>query len=328
MVVVTGAAGHVGANLVRSLLSSGRRVRVLVYQDRRALEGLDVEFVNGDVRDLESLRRAFEKAEVVYHAAAHISLLANQWPIMESINVIGTRNVVDACLDCGVNRLIHFSSIHALNQEPFDVPVDESRSFVSSQRSSPYNRSKAEAEKEVLKGIKRGLDSIILNPTGVIGPFDFKPSHCGEALLTMSRGKLPVLVKGGFDWVDVRDVVKGALTAEQQAPTGFKYILSGNWVSVCDVAATVEQVTGVQAPQFVSPSWLARMGAPFVTTFAQWKGKRPLYTRFSLKSLHDNRQISHAKATRELNYHPRPFRETIVDTLRWFARNGYLSHIS
>jgi len=325
-VVVTGAAGHAGANLVRALLAQGRPTRALVHVDRQAVDGLDVEVIEGDICNLESLVDAFEGAEVVYHLAAHISILKDDWPLLESVNVIGSRNVVEACLRCGVRRLVHFSSIHTITQALTSIPVDESNPLVESQPYPPYDRSKAVAEKEVRKGIEKGLDAIIISPTAIIGPHDYKPSHFGEALLRLANGKLPALVTGGFDWVDVRDVIQGAMRAEERAPTGAKYILSGHWVSLRDAAVLVEQITGVPAPSFVCPMWLARIGAPIITALDRQAGKRPLYTSVSLQSLRGNWNISHQKATRELDYHPRPFRETVIDTLRWFEEAGRLAH--
>jgi dihydroflavonol-4-reductase len=322
--LVTGANGHVGANLIRALLARGRTVRALVHTNRQAIENLNVEIVRGNICDLSSLCEAFNGAKVVYHLAAHISLSMDEWPLCESINVIGTRNVVEACLNCGVRRLVHFSSIHAFEQEPLDVKLDESRCFVKSQNSPPYDRSKAAGEKEVRKGIEKGLDAIIVNPTAIIGPNDYEPSYLGEALLNIARGKLPALVNGGFDWVDVRDVVEGAIRAEEQAPIGAKYLLSGHWASVHKLASLVEEITGVPAPRLVLPMWLAHIGAPFIVAFSQLSRKRPLYTNASIRALCSNRSVSHEKAARELGYHPRPLRETLVDTLRWFEENGYL----
>ena len=269
--------------------------------------------------------RAFAGAEVVYHLAAHISIFRDEWPLLESVNVIGTRNVVEACLRCGVRRLVHFSSIHAVTGASVDIPVDESNPLVESRRYPPYDRSKAAAEKEVYKGIEKGLDAIIISPTAIIGPYDYRPSHFGEALLRLANGRLPALVSGGFDWVDVRDVIEGAMRAEERAPTGAKYLLSGHWVSLRDLARLVEQITGVPAPGFVCPMWLARIGAPFISAFDRLAGRRPLYTSASLQALRDNRNISHQKATRELDYHPRPFRETLIDTLSWFEETGQLA---
>jgi dihydroflavonol-4-reductase len=325
MIVVTGAAGHVGANLVPTLLAQGHPVRVLAHKDRRAFQGLGVEVVPGDIRDLDSLLEAFKDAEVVYHLAAYITLSRDEWPLLEAVNVAGTRNVVEACLRCGVGRLVHFSTIHTIAQPTADVSVDESNSLVESRRYPPYDRSKAAAEREVRRGIERGLGAVIVSPTGIIGPNDYKPSHFGEALLRLANGRLPSLVSGGFDWVDVRDVVQGAMRAEERAPSGAKYILSGHWVSMTEVAKLVEQLTGVAAPGFVCPMWLARVGAPFVSSFDRLSGRRPLYTSVSLQALRDNRKISHQRATDELGYQPRPFRETLIDTLRWFEENGQLA---
>jgi len=324
-VVITGATGHIGANLVRSLIEKGRPTRCLVHVNHGPIEGLDTEIVQGDVCDLESLCRAFEGAEVVYHLAACISLSMDDWPLMEAVNIDGTRNVVEACLRTKVRRLIHFSSIHAFVQEPLSAPLDESRELAESQKYPPYDRSKAVGEKEVRRGIERGLDAIIINPTGIIGPHDYEPSYFGEALLSIAQHKLPALVTGGFDWVDVRDVVAGAMRAEEVAPAGARYLLSGHWVTARDIAAMVAEITGTSAPGLVFPLWMARLGVPIVKAVSRLNGRSPLYTSVSLRALRSNRHISHEKATRELGYQPRPFRETLVDTLRWFEENGQLT---
>ena len=325
IVVVTGAAGHVGGTLVRALLQQGRLVRALVHRDQQALEGLDVEAVQGDVRELDSLERAFAGADIVYHAAGHISLLRSEWSHLEAVNVLGTRNVVEACLRSRARRLVHFSSIHAVVQQPYEVPVDEARPLVNSRGCAPYDRSKAAGEREVRKGIARGLDAVILSPTAILGPYDFRPSHLGQVLLALAHGRLPALVAGGFDWVDVRDVAEGALRAEQRAPGGAKYLLSGHWASVQQLAALVQEITGAGAPRLVFPLQLAFVGAPFATAWNQLTGQRPMFTSYSLQVLRGNRCVSHALATRDLGYHPRPLHDTLVDTYTWFAQGGRLS---
>jgi len=187
-VVVTGASGHVGANLVRALLDEGRPVRALVHANRQALAGLDIEMVEGDIANPESLLKAFDGAEVVYHLAATISLLMDSWPLLERVNVTGTRNVVEACLRSGIRRLVHFSSIHALRQEPLETTVDELRPLVDSPRCPPYDRSKAAGEIEIHRGLERGLDAVIINPTAIIAPYDYRPSRFGQILLDLARG--------------------------------------------------------------------------------------------------------------------------------------------
>lgn len=323
-IVVTGAAGHLGGNLVRALLGRERPVRALVHRDRRALEGLGVETVRGDVRDPASLRRAFEGAEVVYHAAAAISLLSSEWPLLEAINVTGTRNVIEACRRCNVRRLVHFSSIHALVQEPLDVPVDEARPLVTSLDAPPYDRSKAAGESEVRQAIAQGLDAVVIYPTGMVGPCDFRPSYFGRVLLALGRGRLPVLVSGGFDWVDTRDVAAGAIRAAERAPSGARYLLSGHWVSIRELSGMAAEITGAWAPRLTCPMWLAELGAPWVETLALAVGAQPLYTPVSLRALCGNPRISHERATRDLDYRPRPLVETLADTFRWFWETGRL----
>jgi dihydroflavonol-4-reductase len=325
VVVVTGASGHIGANLVRALLKEKRQVRVLVHNDRKGIEGLDVEEVQGDIKDPYTLYRAFAGADVVYHLAALTSWSSTDWTKLESVNVIGTRNVVEACLQCNVRRLIHFSSIGALTQEPLDTPIDESRPLADTEDCPPYNRSKAAGEREVRQGIELGLDSVILNPTGVIGPYDCRQSYFGELLLALARGRLPALIDSGFDWVDARDIASGAIRAETEAPTGAKYIISGNWASIRDLAHIIEDIAGTQAPRFTLPTWVGRTGAPVVTALNQISRNRinlnniPIGIPFQI-----NNNINRSRATRELGYQPRLFRNTLIDTFRWFQKAGML----
>ena len=321
-VVVTGSAGLVGANLIRALLGQGQRVRALVHHNRQALEGLDVEEVMGDVRDPDSLRRAFAGAEVVYHAAAYISISMDDWTRLEAVNVSGTRNVVAACLQSGVRRLVHFSSIEALEPTPAGTVVDESRPLVSSRHYPPYARSKAAGEIEVRQGQARGLDAIVLYPTAIVGPNDYRLGFASTGLLALCNGGLPALVAGGFDWVDVRDVVAGAMQAAGRAPAGERYILSGHWASLREIATLATDIAGVRPPRLVAPMWLARLGAPFITTWSRLTGRPPLYTSAALTPLRKYRLISHDHASRDLEYRPRPLHDTILDTWQWFAANG------
>ena len=317
-VVVTGASGHVGANLVRALLASGRNVRALVHRDRRALEGLDIEMVPGDVTDIDSLRCAFLGADNVYHTAAHISITTREWQRLEAVNIFGTANVVEACLRCGVHRLVHFSSIEALVSEPNHTPVDESRPLVDSPRCPPYARSKAAGERLVRQGLARGLDAITLYPTAMLGPHDYRMGFPNSGLLALCRGEWPALIDGGFDWVDVRDVARGALRAAEVAQAGGRYILSGHWASLRDLAELAEETTGTRVPSLIAPMWLARLGAPIVAALSRFSGRRPLYTSAALYALGGNPRITHRLAAQDLGYLPRSLKEIVNDTLEWF----------
>jgi dihydroflavonol-4-reductase len=323
--LVTGAAGHIGINLVLALLARGREVRILLHSSPWPLENSGLEVVKGDIRDKDSLLKALQGVDCVYHLAGQISIASEKWSALEAINVAGARNIVDACLEAGVRRLVHFSSVHALQQKPFDCPVDENRDLAEGPHYPCYDRSKAAGEKEVRRGIEKGLNAVIVSPTAVIGPYDFQPSHLGLALLAMAEGKIPALVAGGFDWVDVRDVAEGAMLAETKGMPGARYLLSGQWSSVVKLARLVSEFTGTPAPGLVCPLWLARGCAPWAETTARLTGRRPLFTRDSMRALYSNRHISHEKASLELGYSPRSLRETVGDTLKWFAVGGRLS---
>ncbi len=323
-VVVTGASGHIGINLVRALVAEKRSVRAVAHHNHQVLEGLGVEIVRADVTDAASLARAFAGADVVYHLAGVISLLRNEWPLVEKINVGGTRNVIEACRQIGVKRLVYFSSIHAINPEPLGTPVDENHPLIQGRRYPPYDLSKAEAQRAVRKAVADGLDAVIVNPTGVLGPYDYQPSFFGTALLMMANGQMPSLVNGGFDWVDVRDVAQGAILAEQKAPAGAEYLLSGHWVSMQGIGDIMKEISDASIPGFVCPMPVARCAAPFATVYSRMFNKRPIFTSVSLNALRSNHNVSHEKAARELGYLPRPFKETLTDTMKWFASNGNL----
>jgi dihydroflavonol-4-reductase len=231
--------------------------------------------------------------------------------------------VVTACLQCGVRRMVHFSSIHALQQKPLDQPLDESRPRVG-EDAYAYDRSKARAEAEALAGNDQGLEVVVVNPTGVIGPGDFKPSAMGQVFLDLQHRRLHGLVHGGFNWVDVRDVVAGAIRAAEAGRPGETYILGGHWLSIRDLARLAEEVSGVQAPIFTAPMWLARLAAPPALLAARLTNTRPLFTPEALGALRGNRRVECGKAANELGHQPRPVRETVEDIYGWFASNGML----
>lgn len=323
LAVVTGASGHVGANLVRVLLERGWAVRAVVRQDRRAVEGLPVEMVAGDVLDPASLERAFHEAEVVFHLAARISILGPEGGQVEGINVGGARHVARACLSCGVRRLVHFSSIHAFSAEPRGEIIDERRRLAGAEAPA-YDRTKAAGEREVLAAAGEGLAVVVVIPTAVVGPWDFKPSAMGQVILDLCRGRRRVLVRGGFNWVDVRDVADGAIAAAERGRSGERYLLGGTWLELSELAAWVAAASGIPGAGWAAPMWLARLGAPVAEAWSRWCGRRPLFTRESLRALRNHRFVSHEKARGELGYQPRPLAVTLRDTVAWFRRWGRL----
>ena len=321
---VTGGSGHIGANLCRQLVSEGHSVRVLMNRSRLSLEGIDLEKIPGNLLDKKSLQILVDGSDIVIHLAATISIRGMNHRDLLAINIDGTKNLLEAIRENPVKRFIHFSSIHALVQEPFNEVLDESRPLATDDPIL-YNRSKAVSESIVMEAIKNGLDGLIMNPTSVIGPNDFRPSLMGRALIQICRNKLPGLVSGGYDWIDVRDIVSATISAIEKGRTGERYLLSGMWLSLPDLVKIMSGYHEIKNNWIIMPYWLAELGVPFLKTYAWLRRVEPLYTTESLAIIkHSHRMISSDKARNELGFEPRPPEDTIRDTLEWFKNNGYL----
>jgi dihydroflavonol-4-reductase len=321
-IALTGASGHIGANLCRKLLDNNHDLRVLTNKYTASLEGLDLGFVKGDIFNMTSLKKLADGAEVLIHLAASISINGDQHVF--DTNVVGTKNVLDVVRSCKVKRLLHFSSIHALVHQPLDQILDEERPLAVSDHII-YNQSKALAEELVLHAVESGLDAVIINPTSVMGPNDFKPSLIGQAIIQLCKGKIPALIPGGYNWVDVRDVVAGTISAMEKGRTGQSYLLSGHFKTLAELYEQIILILGMGKNLPVIPFWLAEIGVPFLKAWAMVCRNKPLYTKESveiLKNAHTN--ISSEKARLEFGYVSRPFEDTLRDTIEWFKENKYL----
>jgi dihydroflavonol-4-reductase len=321
---VTGASGHLGANLVRALLKQGRTVRVLARSDRRSIQGLDVQIVEGDISDPRALHALAKGTETLFHLAGRISIVGAEGGLVESTNVGGVRNVIRACREAGVRRLVHCSSIHAFDTNPNDQLIDETRALALGPGHAAYDRSKAEGQRAVLDAVREGLDAVVINPGAVVGPFDFKVSRMGAVLLDICHGRLPMLIDGGYNWVDARDVAEGAVRAESRGRAGECYLLTGHWVHLCELSRMISRITGRKTVQAAAPLWLASAVSWISLGWGRLRGTAPKFTPAAIEAIRSHRSISHEKAARELGYAPRPFEETVRDTLEWFRRAGLL----
>jgi dihydroflavonol-4-reductase len=281
--------------------------------------------VKGDLLDKESLRPFIAGAEIVFHLAARISITGDGDGIVRAINTEGTRNMIDLSREMGIRRFIHFSSIHAFRQYPANEILDETRPLVGPEAFA-YDRSKAEGERLVMQAASEGFDAFVLSPTAIVGPMDYEPSLMGSAFLQLYRHQIPALVPGGYNWVDVRDIVVAAIESIQRGKRGEKYLLAGNWRSLPEVAKLIEKHTGRKIVSTVMPFWLAWIGLPFITLYSRISGRIPLYTSESLKIIiHGSKRISHEKAGAALGFVPRSMDETVHDVMQWFDENGYLN---
>lgn len=323
MILVTGATGHIGNVLVRELASQGKQVRTLVLpgEDCRALTGLEVERVEGDVLNPVSLSRAMQGVENVYHLAGLISILGGKNGMVHQVNVQGTHNMLEAALRAGVRRFVYTSSIHAITRVPHGLTIDESIAYDPATAISAYDRSKAEASLAVLQAVRQGLDAVIVCPTGVIGPYDYRRSEMGQLIFDSMRRQLQFWVEGAYDFVDVRDVARGEVLACEKGLAGQSYILSGERITVLRLLQLVKEITGAHSVHIRIPLSIARFSTLFTPVFYRLSKIRPRLTPYALETLCSNSNISHAKARRELGYSPRSLRESLADTVRWFQEN-------
>jgi dihydroflavonol-4-reductase len=325
-ILVTGAGGHIGNVLVRELLDQGQSVRGLLLpsEDPTPLKGLPAEILEGDVLDIESLRWALRGVEVMYHLAGVVSILPGQWDLLERVNIEGTRNALRACREARVRRFVYTSSIHAIAPPPPGQTIDERLPFEPARTWGDYDRSKAMASLEVRRAAAEGLDAVIVCPTGVIGPYDFRRSEMGQFLLDCASRRPKMYIEGAYDFVDVRDVARGHILACERGRRGEHYILSGGRITVPEILETVERTFQIHAPHLRIPLWLARWAAIFTPLYYRLTGAKPKLTPYSIHTVTSNCQISSLKAQRELGYRARPLSQSIQDTLRWFRDQGAL----
>jgi dihydroflavonol-4-reductase len=315
MQLVTGATGHIGNVLVRQLLERGQRVRALVRPDKIpvALQDLDVELLPGDVLDPDSLVRALEGVEVVYHLAARISLASGPDPETERVNLSGTRNLIAAARSVGIKRFIYASTIYAMRL-PEDSLVDESLPFDPEHARGAYDRSKAAASLAVQEATEDGLDAVLVCPTAVTGPYDFKRSEAGRGILYNLPPGVKFTVDGAYDFVDVRDAAHGFILAAEIGRRGETYILGGDRLTVREVSRAIWAAAGGWHFGVHLPDWVADLAAQVLPFFSD----DPLLTPYSLAAIRSNSHVSHAKASRELGFRPRPALEAIRDAVHWW----------
>ncbi|NTV91516.1 MAG: SDR family oxidoreductase [Clostridiales bacterium] len=323
MIVLTGATGHIGSALARELVARGDDVRafVLPSDDTESLNGLPVEIVTGDVRNKESLLNAFKGADYVYHLAGIVFIGSGNQKLINDVNIKGTRNVIEACIETGVKRLVYVSSIHAFTEPPHGTDICETKDFNPLKVSGNYAKSKAAATLEVLDACRKGLNVVIVHPTGVIGPYEYKLSNTGQLIVDFIKNRLFAYIDGAYDFVDVRDVASGIMMACDKGVNGENYILSGERLTVKQLLGILEKETGIKAPKLRMPRWLAYAVAPFAEVYYKIRRQQPLYTTYSIATLGSNSHTTHEKAARELGYKPRPLRETVRDTVAWFSNH-------
>lgn len=318
LTVVTGATGQVGLHLVDELLSRGRRVRAFLLPGDRGLDRREgVEVVHGDVRDRASLDAAFEGADTVHHLAAVVSTSSDPGPILDEVNIDGAANAAGAARQAGARRFVHYSSMVVFDPDPRHQPLDEDRRRVRG--GAPYTRSKVRGEEAVREEVAQGLDAVVVHPTVIVGPHETHHAGIVQGLIAKhQRGELPAAMGGGgFNLVDVLDVVEGALLAEDRGRSGESYLLGGHWYEFLDLVAVASASCGRRAPLFTVPVELAAASLPLVQLGSKLLGMDAPFDAESLAQLRGNREISTAKAAQELGYAPRPIDDAVARVHAW-----------
>jgi dihydroflavonol-4-reductase len=325
--LVTGATGFVGSAVARTLIRAGFHVRALVRagSPRFHLEGLDLEFVEGDLRDADSVRRAAAGARYVFHVAADYRLWARDPREIYAANVEGTRNVMREAIGAGVERIVYTSSVATLGLRHDGAPADESAPLSEKEGIGAYKRSKIAAERLVEDMVaSEGLPAVIVNPSTPIGPRDVKPTPTGRIIVEAACGRIPAFVDTGLNLVHVDDIAEGHLAALKRGIVGERYILGGTNVLFADMLADIARLVGRKPPHVRIPRAAAMPVAYAAEAMARFTGREPFATVDGIRMAAHRMFFTAAKAERELGFRPRPYLRGLEDAIRWFREAGYL----
>jgi len=322
--IVTGASGFLGNNIIRMLEHDDNaevRAFVLNGESISSLNNLKCSIYYGDVTKADTLNSIFDgsgDAEIfVIHCAAVVYIKSKYNSRVYDVNVNGTKNIVDKVLEYNA-KLIYVSSVHAIPEKSDGDLISEVSIFNPDDVVGLYAKTKAEAARYVMDSVKdKGLNACIVHPSGILGPYDFSNSHLTALVREIVRGKLPMCVKGGYDFVDVRDVAKGIIMACDKGKMGECYIMSGEFVSIKKLADLVCDVVGKKRIKVVLPIMIAKIVAPFYEMYYNVKGKTPLFTKYSLYTLSSNSNFSNEKAKRDLGFVTRDITDTVRDMVMW-----------
>ncbi len=325
LAVITGASGHIGYALLKEMQERGIVPRILIRRQSPIFDGIPCNIAYGDITDLQQLELAFAGADVVYHLAGMIEVNSGNAEQLRQVNLEGTKNVVRACLNCGVKKLIYASSVDAFPPLAGDAAMAEITTFDPEALEGVYAKTKAEATRYVFEANSPQLQTIAVYPSACIGPYDFRISNVGEMVRMFLKRKFPVsLAFGGYNFVDVRDVARGMLAAAEQGRAGEGYLLTGEPMTVDGLmqalaahCATLPGYEKCKAPKLKLPLALAKAVAPPMERYYRITQTTPLFTRYAIRKLRANSNFDCAKAKAELGYTPMSAAQSAADMVDW-----------
>ncbi len=322
---LTGGTGFVGANVARALLEAGWTVRALARpaSDRRNLEGLDLEVLDGDLND-PSLASKIGRVDAVFHVAAHYSLFRAERSALMRSNVEGTRNVLAAARAAGAGRTVYTSSVAAIGVR-HGAPADETFQSPPSALIGAYKLSKYLAEREAFAAAAAGQDVVIVNPTTPIGPWDRKPTPTGDIFVRFLSGKMPPAIpETALNWVDVADVARGHLQAYEKGASGERYILGAENLPLRTLLQRVGAQVGRPAPRFTLPHWIPLAAAAIDELVLPRFGHTATIPLDAVRMSQESMYYDTSKARKVLGYEPGPIDAAIRAAISWFSANGYV----
>lgn len=319
--IVTGASGHIGNNIIRELVLKGERVIALVRRENdEALNFLDIEKVIGDVRDIDILKDIIDENTIVIHSAGIIGFSEKNKEELDDVNIKATINLAKTCIEKKAKKFVYIASVDGIYREE-DGLIIEPFQFYPDRIESLYGKTKAVASKYILEQIENGnLNGVILYPSAVIGPNDFKISNTGEIILNCIKGKLMVRIKGGYNFIDVRDVAKATIEAATNE-TESSYLITGENVSIDELVAIIYEKLEKKHLPLKVPLWLANAGLFFVEKYNNIFSKDTPYNRQTLRYLGSNHNYINEKAINDLDLEVRDIKDSVSDTIDWFIAN-------
>ena len=286
---------------------------------------MEVELIDGDITNKESLGPAFHGVDVVFHTAALINLDRRYKDLIKLVNVEGTRNVCEAAMKANVKKLVHFSSVDAFYRFPIDEPLYEDRKLIDDANAMPYDLSKADGHKIVLDYASKGLNASILHPTSIVGPNDFKPGIPMQALVDMANGKRKLMPNWGYNFVDVRDLSKTAVSAVGNGRSGQNYLVGGEYCMYLKIGEFMSEQLGRRTVIASIPDFFTYLALPFEYIKSLIKREPRVITLDSIHTAQTgNYFIPSTLAREELGHISRPIKETIYDTVEFFIKRGLI----
>lgn len=319
--LVTGASGFLGWHVARALTERGHRVRALVRCSSKIRE-LDVEAVTGDLRDPDSLARAVAGCGLVFHVAADYRLWAADERELYRSNVDGTRNILEAARDAGVDRVVYTSTVGCIGV-PYGGEGNEDYPVSLADMKGAYKRSKFMAEQVALEFAASGLPVEIVNPTAPVGDHDIKPTPTGKIVLDFLKGDMPAFIDTGLNVVDARDVALGHVLACERGRSGERYILGSENLTLQQILGRLAAITERPAPTLKLPYAVAYAAGMVTTGWARLTGTPPRAPLDAVRMARKKMFVSHAKAARELGFAPGPAEGALARAVEWFRTNGY-----